>query len=198
MPKQVDHDQRRRQIAEALWRISADRGLEAVSMREVAAEAGVSIGLVQHYFRDKNDLVGFAVGRLRERIEERVRRSVASTPPPHTPRRLLRAVLVALLPLESEGRTESLVGIAVFIRALGDPDLAATYRRGQALLVTAVADQIRAGVRDGELRPDLDAETEADILLALVSGLTTTLLLGHGSADQVLNTLDHQLARLAT
>src|SRR5256885_2971269 len=36
----------------------------------------------QHYFRDKDDLVGFAVGRLRERLEERVRRSVAGTPPP--------------------------------------------------------------------------------------------------------------------
>ncbi|MFH8634025.1 TetR family transcriptional regulator [Streptomyces lydicus] len=38
---------RRRQIAEALWRIAAERGLHEASLREVAAEAGVSLRAVQ-------------------------------------------------------------------------------------------------------------------------------------------------------
>ena len=43
MPKRVDHDERRRQIVRALWRITERGGLGAVSFREVAAEAGVSV-----------------------------------------------------------------------------------------------------------------------------------------------------------
>jgi hypothetical protein len=39
MPRQVDHDLRRRQIAEAVWRLAARGGLENVTLRQVAAEA---------------------------------------------------------------------------------------------------------------------------------------------------------------
>jgi AcrR family transcriptional regulator len=43
VPKRVDHEERRRQIADALLRAAAARGLHATGMREVAAEAGVSL-----------------------------------------------------------------------------------------------------------------------------------------------------------
>jgi AcrR family transcriptional regulator len=46
VPKRVDHDERRRQLTDALLRIAGTRGLRAVTMREVAAEAGVSLRLV--------------------------------------------------------------------------------------------------------------------------------------------------------
>jgi AcrR family transcriptional regulator len=55
VPRRVDHAQRRRQIGEALLRIAHTRGLQAASMREVAAEAGVSLRLVQYYFHTKED-----------------------------------------------------------------------------------------------------------------------------------------------
>ena len=48
MPRKVDHDERRRHIVGALLRIAGTQGLDAVSMREVAQEAGVSLGAVQH------------------------------------------------------------------------------------------------------------------------------------------------------
>src|SRR6266568_1615372 len=61
MPKQVDHDERRRQLTEALLRIAGTRGLRAVSMREIAAEAGVSLRVVQYYFTDKQALLDSAL-----------------------------------------------------------------------------------------------------------------------------------------
>ena len=48
MPKRVDHEERRQQIAEALLRTAAARGLHATGMREVGAEAGVSLRVVQY------------------------------------------------------------------------------------------------------------------------------------------------------
>jgi hypothetical protein len=48
VPRFADHDQRRRQIAEAVWRPAAPRGLEDVTLWQVAAEAGVSMRLVQY------------------------------------------------------------------------------------------------------------------------------------------------------
>ena len=57
MPRVVDHEERRRQIATAVSDIAATRGLSDVSFREVAARAGVSVSLVQHYFGDKANLL---------------------------------------------------------------------------------------------------------------------------------------------
>jgi AcrR family transcriptional regulator len=55
MPKKVDRQERRTLIADALMRVAADQGLAAVSLRTVAAEAGVSAGMVQPYFRTKDE-----------------------------------------------------------------------------------------------------------------------------------------------
>ena len=57
VPKKVDHAQRRREISAAVVRLAARRGLQGVSFREVAAEAGVSVSLVQHYFGTKENLL---------------------------------------------------------------------------------------------------------------------------------------------
>jgi AcrR family transcriptional regulator len=197
MPKQVDHQQRRGQIAEAVWRIAADRGLEAVSMSTVAAEAGISIGRIQHYFAGKDELVRFAATRLRERIDERLRERIAATPEPHTPLTMLRAILTALLPLDPESRTEALVGVAVFFRALHEPELTQKYLTGQSHILAVLAEQLSVASRAGEVRPDLDVGVEARILVALASGLSSDLLLGHCSPAEAVAMIEHQLAHLA-
>src|SRR5437870_1208569 len=57
MPKRVDHEERRREIVEAVIRITLKGGLTAATVREVAAEAGVSVRLVQYYFGSKDALL---------------------------------------------------------------------------------------------------------------------------------------------
>lgn len=72
MPKRVDHAERRTDIAKALIRVAGRRGLHAVGMRDVAAEAGVSLRLVQYYFQTKEKLLLFGLEQLAERFGERV------------------------------------------------------------------------------------------------------------------------------
>lgn len=182
MPKQVDHDQRRREIAEALWRIASTGGLEAVSLGEVAVEAGVSKGMVQHYFRSKDDMLRYATGYLREQVEQRISRQ-----PP-----TLRGLLLALLPTDENSRVESLVANAFFFRALQDPELATRFREGHVLLRDAVAARIAADV---PATPD--PAREADTLLALLAGLANALLLGHHTLASAESLLDHHLTRIS-
>ena len=61
MPKLVDHDQRRREIAAALTRLIVRVGVEGASVRAVAAEAGWSMGAVRYYFGTQEELLRFAV-----------------------------------------------------------------------------------------------------------------------------------------
>jgi AcrR family transcriptional regulator len=181
MPKRVDHDQRRREIVEALWRLASAGGLEAVSLGEVAVAAGVSKGMVQHYFDSKQEMLRYATGYLRERVEQRIGRQ-----PP-----TLRGLLMALLPTDEESRRELLVGNAFFFRALNDPALAARFREGNALLRDALAARIAE-----EVPPVVDPTEEADILLALLGGLANALLLGQHTLAAATALLDHHLARI--
>ena len=68
MPKRVDPLARRHSIAEAVFRLAAARGADAVSLRDVAGEAGVSLGMVQHYFRSKDEMLLFALDHMRDRV----------------------------------------------------------------------------------------------------------------------------------
>ena len=61
MPKIVDHDLQKEKFIGAAMRLIASKGLEGVTMRAVAAEAGLSYGSLFHYFESKDDLLMHAV-----------------------------------------------------------------------------------------------------------------------------------------
>ncbi|MFP5021038.1 TetR/AcrR family transcriptional regulator [Pseudonocardia phyllosphaerae] len=195
MPRVVDHGQRRGEIAGALWRIAAAEGLEAVSLARVAAEAGVSKGRVQHYFGSRDELLEFAAGQLKLRIDERIRAAVVAADPAG-PIAVVRALLVALLPLDDEARTDARVGSAFLIRALADDGLRATYRAGNHLLHDAVTTELDHAVAAGELPDGLDTGREATVLTALAGGLGESLLIGDTSETEAMAVLDHQLDHL--
>lgn len=196
MPKQVDHRERRRRIAEALWRITAGRGLEAVSLRDVATEAGVSMGSVQHYFTTKEQMLLFALEYMSERIDRRVRERVAASPDPQAARTVLRATLVELLPMDEEHRAEAGVWVAFLARAAVEPNLAAILRESYAQLHEMVAWLIRRTQEGSGALEDLDSEREAAALLALVDGLTVHTLIGHHAPESALAAVDDHLDRL--
>ena len=64
MPKYVDHDERRAELVQALWRVVERDGASAVSIRHVAAEAGHSKSAVAHYFPTRFSMLSAAVEEL--------------------------------------------------------------------------------------------------------------------------------------
>src|ERR671910_1577923 len=100
MPRKVDHRERRELLADALMRLAAARGLEGVSLRHVAAEAGVSTGMVQHYFRTKDEMMTFALGMVMDRIRERSQADAAPASASASACELVRRLLLQVLPLD--------------------------------------------------------------------------------------------------
>jgi AcrR family transcriptional regulator len=195
VPKVVDHQQRRRLITEALWRIAARHGLEAASLTEVATEAGVSKGLVQHYFRSREEMLLFAIDHANQRLRSRIQQRLASDARPK-PMALLHALALALLPTDEESHTGALVSVAFFIRGLSNATLANTFQQGFAELLALITEQIRAAQQSGEIDRTLDPEQEAHILLALTGGLTSSILSGHTAPSAASTTVEYHLARL--
>ncbi|MFJ8691985.1 TetR/AcrR family transcriptional regulator [Streptomyces roseolilacinus] len=214
MPKRVDHEARRTEIAEALWRIAGTRGLDGVSLREVAAEADISLGRLQHYFRTKDEMLLFALRHINSLAERRIRERLgapAAGPdrgedqdpslergPGPSPRVVLRACLTGMLPLDEKSRVGALVGAAYFARAIHDERLREEAREGIPRLAEFFAALLRGAQERGELAAGraLDPYTEAMLLISLVDGLTTYTLLGVQTGEEALARLDAHLERL--
>jgi AcrR family transcriptional regulator len=122
MPRVVDVEQRRAELTSAAARLIARSGIGAATMRDVAAEAGWTTGVLTHYFADKRELLLYT---FRASLEQRrTRRSTFDGDPAAA----LRASLEGALPLDEDRRRHWMVTVAFCAEAAGDPDLAAAQR----------------------------------------------------------------------
>lgn len=175
VPKKVDHQARRTQIADALMRVAATQGLQAVSLRHVATEAGVSAGLVQHYFRTKDEMMTFALEVVSENVQARLAAG-ADLDNPVSPKAVVRALLVQMLPLDEPRWLEGHVGLAFHAHAAVQPALADQLRADTEQLRAFLAEHIRAAQNSGHAPAALDPTGAAITLLALVEGLSMHVL----------------------
>jgi len=190
MPKKVDHRVRRRELTDAVIRITIKGGLDAATFREVAAEAGVSVRLVQYYFGSKDELLLATQRHVAQRSVVRLREWIAATD--GSPRAWLRAFMASFIPIDDESRVAMLMYVALHTASLVDPQLART----EALEVpqgmhNAIADQLRRG----RLRAGVDPEREAALLTALVPSLAQGVLDGMHTAEQAFTLIDYALDR---
>jgi AcrR family transcriptional regulator len=187
VPKIVDHDARRAELARAVWAVTRRDGIEQASVRTVAAEAGCSAGSLRHYFPNQSELLAFAL----QVVVDRIRSRLARLDRDREPRRAARQVLHELLPLDDERRAENEVWLAFTSRALVDPSLREVHAEVDSALRgtwTHVAEAL--GVDDPEL--------EGERLHALVDGLCVHAALNGDRlpADRVRAVIDRHLSAL--
>src|SRR5579872_5455458 len=96
MPKIVDHEQRRDQIALVACRVVAEHGFDQATIVRIAREAGYTTGMVAHYFDTKQDIIIAALRLILRRIEERLTRQAGEA------RTDLITVLAEALPIDEQ------------------------------------------------------------------------------------------------
>ncbi|MCX5101729.1 TetR/AcrR family transcriptional regulator [Streptomyces sp. NBC_00439] len=199
MPKRVDHEERRGQIAEALVRVAGRRGLHAVGMRDVAAEAGVSLRLVQYYFGTKEKLLLYGLRHLTDRFTARVGARLRATGENPGPRATAEALILTSLPTDEESRTFHLLYSSYAILSVTDEVLAAQpFIDSPDAAEDALAGLLRQAQQDGLADPGVDARTEAISLLAMAAGMGTSVLVGQRPAESAAEVLRHHLDRIFT
>jgi AcrR family transcriptional regulator len=179
MPKIVDHEQRRRELADAVWRVIVRDGVAEVSIRAVAAESGWSSGALRHYFATRAELLAFACEQVIAQVTDRV----AGMRPAGRIREQVRSVLLETMPVDAGRRTEASIAFSFLALGLGDAELA----RVQRLHFTSMYELCLTLVR--QLVPEPGGATHESLarrLHAVVDGLTVHVLAGHlGPADMV-------------
>jgi AcrR family transcriptional regulator len=186
VPRTADHDQRRRQIASAVHTLIAGAGLDGATVAAVAREAGFSVGLVQHYFPSKDELLLFTYRQMMADISARLAARVAEGETREQP---ISAIVfdgvLELLPLDEDRRGEYRVTRVFRGRSLDNPALDAVASATAADLRAQLATAVRNGKKCGEVEPDVDADLAATRLAALADGL----------ADQLYDNPDRRVGR---
>lgn len=196
VPKRVDHAARRREIAEALGRIAAERGARSVTMRDVATEAGCSLGLVQYYFPSKDELLLAALRHLTERVAKRVQRAVRALGPDASERDRIRVTLRQFLPLDHERRAAT-----TLFRAFHDGGVnnltttGAQARKVPQMFHQTMTRRLEVAGDAGQLRPGVTVETEARIYQLVITSLAESLLAGFVTTTEATATIDYLLDR---
>jgi AcrR family transcriptional regulator len=173
VPRIVDHDERREQIVGAAARVIAREGMEAATVRRIAAEAGHSSGVLDHYFSGKADILLQALQLSHARIRARVLAAMEG----HCGLAALRILLLDNLPLDDARLDETRLEMQFWGLSTTDDELRAQQAAMAQELRKAVRKRVREAISAGELREEVDAETASDRLLAFVDGLSVRAVL---------------------
>ncbi|MGL5930530.1 MAG: TetR/AcrR family transcriptional regulator [Dermatophilaceae bacterium] len=160
-------------IVDAVIDLVGEGGMEGVSVRTVAARAGVSVGAVQHHFPTKAAMLLAANERIGAVVVERIQGLLARSRTPATALRSLARTLAALKPDE---RAATAVWVAFVSHALTDEVAAERHRRDWQQVEDVFA-QLLAEHHDAT--PARTADTAAR-LLALVDGIAIAVALELG------------------
>ena len=168
MARTVDHERRRREYLDALWRVVDAHGAHAVSVRSVAEAAGRSKSNVAYYFPSRAHLLAAAVVDNLVTVEAYLAGLDLTT---LTTDDAVDAIMEAL-PTTDEARKRSGVWLLLAAEHTDDPELTAAL----AALDTTVRNYITMGfaglVRSGAVDASCDVTIEAERLHALIDGLT--------------------------
>jgi AcrR family transcriptional regulator len=98
MPRPVDHDDRRREIARAALEVLKEKGFRGLTLRSLAAHMGGSQTLITHYFRSRQELVDSLVDVALLWLDS----LAAMDDPTARPSERLRTTLLWMLPLDED------------------------------------------------------------------------------------------------
>lgn len=203
MPRTVDVDDRRRIVGEAAWRVLVRDGPTEVSVRKVAAEAGLPPSSLRYTFPTQASVRDAAVALLVSRLRARVDRAASATGGHDA----ARAVLLELLPLDDERRAEMEVTVAFAALALTDASLRAAHEQTHAAVhdvcALALAHLGAPGAAEAVGTPGAaelaDVDVDVELTHAVVDGLALHLLAQAVGTDAswAVTALDAHLALLA-
>jgi betaine-aldehyde dehydrogenase len=155
-------DTRRRQLVEVTIDSLAELGYVGTTLAQIAARAGVSPGLVAHYFGDKDGLLDAAFRALARRVGNQVRARLRQV---STPRGRIQAVIDAnLAPEEFEQRTGT-----AWLAFWGQVLQVKSLERVQSVYQRRTLSNLRSALK--KLVPPDEAQRLASMIAAMIDGV---------------------------
>lgn len=176
MPRIVDHEERRRQIADVLLVVVAEVGIAGATIREVADRSGWSTGVIGHYFKNRQDLLLGGLRRAAEILSEhntRILRTLNGL-------QSVELLLEGSIPLDARRMALCRIFFFFYEEAMRDGELRAEIEFYLTGWRKSVARAIRGAQESGDLPRSLDVRSAARDLVGLADGLSIHALLDDG------------------
>lgn len=165
MPRPTDHDERRAHLIDIAAKLVAKRGMDGLTIREVAKAAGYSTGIVTHYFADKRQLLQMTFDATADAVYGQVAAGAGEGAMSDA-----QTLLEGFLPLDAARRRGWRIWLAFWGHAIGDPGLAADQRRRERRARELVERVLRAEIAAGRL-PGVDLPAASRLVLAAIQGI---------------------------
>jgi AcrR family transcriptional regulator len=161
----IDHEQRRADVATITIDLVAREGIEAATIRRIAAEAGFSTAAITHYFADKQELLLWAFQMLSEEGERRFEEVLARNPAD------VVGALLTMVPWCPANVRRWKAYLAFWDQAARDPELASMLAKSTDVGLAFLQKLLRSKIEAGD-----DAKNSGQLLNALIQGLALQML----------------------
>ena len=189
MPKIVDHEKRRKRIAKAMWKVILKKGMEGATVRNIAQEAGLSLGALRHYFPNQDELIVYAMDLVQEKVKKRILTKANGDLPP---KETVMNVLLDIVPINEEQHIETEVWFAFMAHVKHRKDELPIPEDG---VFTVAQQAIHFLDTHGQLKPGLDIDLEIERLYAVVDGIAVHALLDSKrlNRQRMMKTIEYHL-----
>lgn len=188
MPKIVDHDNRKKAIAEATWQVILEQGMKGATVRNIARKAGLSLGALRHYFSTQEELLIYAMDLVKERVSERVEKIALKNLPP---KEMVLQMLLEIVPTNETTRAEMEVWLefVLFFRNKGNRE---SQNDGILEGIQKLLDSLD---RAQFLKKEIDKDLETERLCALIDGLAIHAILNPErlTKERIISILAHHI-----
>ena len=181
--RQSVSEKRRQELVLAAYREIAARGFEGLRTREVAAEVGVNIATLHYYFPTKESLIRAVLDHAMNRFR--------TTLAPHgSPTDQLRIYLRSVRTLLVEEPELGAVMAELALRSVRDRSIGPIMNEMYDLWHVTLRGLLRRAVREGGLRPELDSDAVAALIIATLTSLTLPVMADARRGDRALRQLE--------
>lgn len=185
-----------RRILDAAAALVVERGIEGTSLAEIGRRAGYSHGLVHHRFGSKDALVERLTDEAVHLFTDASMRNIGDA----TGARAVRIVAETYLDLVQGPHDIARVHLLVWSEAIAAGSGKRPYRaRWDRIFRRSLAALVAAGVAEGTVRPEVDPDAAAVVIVGLLRGVALQLLLDDDAGearvarDAVLQQVDRML-----
>lgn len=183
----ANKEKRRQELVLAAFHLIAEHGFEGLRTRDVAARVGVNIATLHYYFPTKESLIRGVL----EHAMDRFRTTLA----PHgSPSDQLRNHLRAVQKLLAEEPELGSVMAELALRSARDKSIAAIMTEMYDTWHKTLRGLLRRAVKEGHLRPELDSDGVAALVIATLTAMMTAA----PRTDQALRQLERWLGVTGT
>lgn len=186
MSKKVDHMARKHHIVEATFEVIYTYGFEKTTLREIAKQAGLSLGSVQYFFPKQKDIYTFAMNVIFQRFEERMKR--VARVDEDVFESAVRMVKQIVQVHTAEERMENDIWVKFTLMSTMNPEYQELNENYRKINLTFAEDVIRVLYENEYLTNTIDVKEMGHSLIIFITGLVfESVIYPHLYNDQVVD-----------